>query len=114
MSDTKNFSIFDFDSVDAYLQAMFQSIKEKHPAYSMRQWTKKLGVSDSGTLSRVLSGERKISTKSRDRIVQALGLDNYQKAYFEILALGRDGASSASREVIRELLRHRSVDYSPK
>lgn len=112
MKTDDNISIFDFDSVSDYLTAIFQQRKARRRGFSLRLWASKLGLkaTDSGNLSRVLSGQRDLSKTMQEKIARELALDEDEKAYFEVLALGRDKISAASFARIKDCLREHATE----
>ncbi|MGZ3694236.1 MAG: TIGR02147 family protein [Bdellovibrionota bacterium] len=61
------------DAVRIYLQQEFQKKAEKNPRYSLRAFARLLDV-DHATLSSMLSGKRKITSRSARNLLQSLGV----------------------------------------
>lgn len=100
-------SIFNFDSVSDYLTCVFRTRKARRRTYSLRLWASKIGLkaTDSGNLSRVLSGQRDLSKTMLERIAADLELSAHERAYFELLALGRGKISPQSLAHLKEQLK---------
>lgn len=60
------------------LQSEFEMIKSRNSAYSLRSYAKKLGI-NSGVLSQIFNGKRRVSSKFVNKIIDSLDLDPVQK-----------------------------------
>jgi uncharacterized protein (TIGR02147 family) len=72
-------------SIQLCLKQFFLEAKAKNPAFSLRSFARKIGLSPSAT-SRVLNGKRGLSKQKSHQILDRLGLGPEQKQ--EILSLG--------------------------
>lgn len=101
-----NVSIFEFDSISDYLTSVLETRQARRKSYSLRFWALRLGlkVSDSGNLSRILSGRRAPSHNMALRLKKDLGLSENEGAYFELLALGDSKISRQSLNTIKKSL----------
>lgn len=109
MSDSKrdpDIVIFDYDTMSDYITAIFQSRKRQRSTYSLRAWAIRLGLkaTDSGNLSRVITGKRSLSTKLGKKIAEDLKLSGYELAYFEILSVGSGKISRESFAYLQKAL----------
>lgn len=104
MRSDQDVSVFDFDSVSSYLSAVFRSRKIRRRRFSLRGWATRIGLkaSDSGNLSRVLSGQRELSRPMVDKLARDLALEPGELAYFEVLAMGRERISPESLARLKE------------
>lgn len=100
-------SIFDFNSLGAYLTSVFQQRKVARRYFSLRSWALKLGQkpSYSGNLSRILSGQRDLPKYMVASFVENLALDSNERAYFELLSIGNQKISVESLAKIRAALK---------
>jgi uncharacterized protein (TIGR02147 family) len=71
-------------AIQRILQSRLTSARAKNPSYSVRAFSKKVGVS-AGTLSLIMLGKRTISRKLAEKITKNLMLDPQERA--EILKL---------------------------
>jgi len=80
----KNISIFDFKSGTDYLGALYKSIVETNPRYSLRSFAQKIGL-DQSSLVRYLAGERSLSPNKSHVIAENLKLSEMESHYFKLL-----------------------------
>jgi uncharacterized protein (TIGR02147 family) len=66
-------------AIQRILQSRFAGLRAKNPAYSIRAFSKRVGIS-AGTLSLILLGKRSISKKLADKISRNLMLDPQERA----------------------------------
>lgn len=90
MSEKEKVSIFSCERPEEFLQKVFEEKRALRPRYSMRQFAIFLGFSDSGTLSRILSGKRAISLSRVHKLAQILKLNSDEKIYFLQMTLLQD------------------------
>jgi uncharacterized protein (TIGR02147 family) len=90
---TKRFtiSIYDYAKSSDFLRDTFNQIKKERPSYSIRAWSKQLQTNNPTSLARILSDERRIPKAMIPVICKALDLDPNETAYFELLAIGKEG-----------------------
>ncbi len=69
-----------FDYRD-WLASELQTRKSKNPFFSLRGFSRKIGVSPA-TLSQLLSGKRRLTERTALKIVECLGLDESMKQRF--------------------------------
>lgn len=62
-----------------FLEKALKRKKEKNPAYSLRAFAKQLGISPS-SLSEILKGQRRVSIKIAERIINQLDLTSIERA----------------------------------
>jgi uncharacterized protein (TIGR02147 family) len=74
-------------AIQQLLQTQFAEHQSKNPRYSLRAFSKRVGV-ETGPLSAILNGKRRISRKLAERIVTRLMLDPQRRS--EILRLFPD------------------------
>jgi uncharacterized protein (TIGR02147 family) len=66
-------------AIQRILRERFEELRTRNPAYSIRAFSKKVGLSPA-TLSRVLNGKRKVSRKLADAISGKLMLDPQERS----------------------------------
>lgn len=66
-------------AVQKLLQQKLYEIQRSNPAYSLRAFAQKTGIS-SGALSQILNGKRRVSAKIVQRLVSSLTLDPQERA----------------------------------
>jgi len=74
-------SVLDFQDYRAFLRAELEKGLRANAAYSLRAFAKRCGVSPS-YLSRVLNGQRKLSSRHAALIAQGLGLNPEERGHF--------------------------------
>lgn len=102
MTTGDRLSVFEYADAPTFLRDTLESIKKTRPRYSIRAWSIKLKYSNPTSLARTLSENRKIPTQMIHPICESLSLSPKEKAYFELIALGRDKFSAESFEILRE------------
>ena len=106
---TKRFSvsIYDFREVADFLNATFDQIKHSNPAYSIRAWAKKLNAGHPSSLTKTMAGieGRRIPEKTVSNISLALELDVYERAYFELLTIGKGRLSPQTFDLLSDLIK---------
>lgn len=107
--------VFEYESATAFLRAVFLRRKEERRGFSLRLWAAMLGLkpSDSGNLSRILSGQRDLSQQMARKIADELSLGEFERAYFELLSLGQRKISRDSLEKIKGCLESALRDEVP-
>ena len=65
-------------AVQKKLSEKFSDLRLKNPAYSLRAFSRKLGMSSS-SVSEILNGKRRVSIKIVQRISDRLCLDPYER-----------------------------------
>lgn len=107
MTSTEDVSIFDFDSIDTYLAAIIRARKSQRKTFSLRLWATRMGLkpSESGNLSRIVSGQRDLPRRIAEKIAHELNLKDAELVYFELLSAGREKISSASLSQLKTCLR---------
>lgn len=73
-------------SPQAFLNWLFQQKQIKNPKYSLRAWAPRLGISVS-TLSRILSGQRRVTYDLAVKIAQNLDTCSTEKFLFLLVVL---------------------------
>lgn len=95
-------------TVQKLLQERMVEAKVRNPAFSMRALSRKLGLSPA-MLSRVLSGQRKVSSRLAKRIVEALMLDPQEQS--EILSRFPADKRQAPTDAVDPLYLQLSADH---
>lgn len=91
------------------VRAEYRRIREKNPAFSQRAFAKKIKV-NSGTLSAILQGKRKISAQSSRAILSRLPIDESYRAWLsETLASKKKGEGLAIKRTLLDLDRFEIV-----
>lgn len=75
--------IFDYIHPQKYLEDVFLEKKEKNPSFSVRAWSKQMGLSTHSALSGWLNGKKEILPSNIESINQSLKLNGKELKYFE-------------------------------
>jgi uncharacterized protein (TIGR02147 family) len=89
-------NIFQFRNFREFLKRHLNLRQEKTPGYSLRQFSKELGVSHS-RLSEILSSESSISMSLAVKISEGLNLQNGERAFFMDLVRMDCGRTKSAR-----------------
>src|ERR1700733_636214 len=73
-------------TLSAFLREEFQKLSSRNPKYSIRAFSRKLGISPA-TLSRILSGKQTPRNQVIDKIGKKLGLSQQQLDSFYALTI---------------------------
>lgn len=85
--------IYEYQNIKDFLRSELQSRIDKNPRYSLRSFAKSLGL-HAAELSLVLRGERALSYRSSQKILDNLSLSPHQQKYFiELLQAEKNGIS---------------------
>lgn len=93
----------------SYLKTVLVERISKNPAYSLRAFSRDLGVAPS-TLSEVLKGSKKFSPTTAFQVAQRLGLDQSAQEYFVTLVQW----DSAKTPEMKDALKRRIQSMNPK
>ena len=80
-------SIFDFETADQWIKAVYSARKNRNTSYSLRAFSKSLGLTHP-VLSRLLQGKTKLSPETVRLISEKLNLTSPETKYFEQIASG--------------------------
>ncbi|MEQ1877323.1 MAG: TIGR02147 family protein [Bdellovibrionia bacterium] len=94
--------IFTYHDYRAFLRDWFDYLKKSEPGFSLRGLAKLAGLS-SAYMPMVMSGRRRLSEESLNRIMPFVKLDPSQKSYLRLLCQFSD--SSSQEESLRALER---------
>jgi uncharacterized protein (TIGR02147 family) len=97
--------IFQYDDYRSFLKDAYEEQRKLDPAFSHRGIGKRGGF-DPGLFSKVISGQRNISSKMIPRFVEAFSLGEREAAYFSVLVrLNQARLISQKKKLLDELLR---------
>ena len=93
--------IFEFDSVQAFLEGYYHSLKKRRPLYSLTLLSRRMGMKSNASLLKLLSRERGIGPKLALQLETYFHFDDGEREYFRLLLL-LDGAglNSETRRMI--------------
>lgn len=101
--------IYDYLDFHEFLRQRYIELHKENRFFSYRYIGGKIGL-DSGSVSRVLNKDRKITAETAARLAKVFGLNNSEKDFFETLVFYRQSKSSAEKEYFFEkILRQRNV-----
>ena len=73
--------IYKYESAKVFLQQHFEEKVRRNPRYSLRSYSKYLGVS-AAELSQVFRGKRNLSFSSAKKVIQSMGLNSDESKHF--------------------------------
>lgn len=92
-----------------FLRDKYKARKREHPSFSYRYIGGKVGL-DSGTLTRILKGERNLDPEMAARLARVFGLDESEQDFFEALVLYGQARSHAEKNhFLEKIFRMRGV-----
>lgn len=95
-----------FDNREFILDELAEK-RSRNPRYSIRAAAKQLGV-NSGTLTRILNGTRRLGPELLPKVIAFLGLKRKEAEYFKLLVQFNQTADpAAKRAYYKELLKRR-------
>ncbi len=94
--------VFDYTETIPYLKAVLDERKRRNPQFSLRAWTKQLGVSDAAQISRVFTQKRPITLGLAMQILEGLKLSTQEAEYFKLLALREVSTDETERSMLME------------
>ena len=93
--------IFEFLDFREFLRARYQEIHATRRNFSYRYIGDKIGL-DSGSVSRVLNGDRKLDLEKLSTLCKVFGLSKVEQEYFETLVLYGQAKSNAEKNFFLE------------
>lgn len=78
-------NVYEYDDFVDYLNDRLAEIKKNRPRYSLRSWSRKLGFSAPGPMSRILTRKREPTLDHVKRIAKALEATPEETTYMECL-----------------------------
>jgi uncharacterized protein (TIGR02147 family) len=81
----QNIDIFEFNDPREYLLKVFKNKREKNPRFSLRAWSKQIGLKNHVMLSMTLNGKRNLSSNIAGKIRNSLNLSIDEARYFDTL-----------------------------
>ena len=97
-------SIFDFDDLVVYLNALLDAKKQKNSRFSLRAWAKKLNYQNPSFISQVLKGERQANIVLVERVRDREQLDENEWRHLKILYI-KSCQKEQSEEIFKDLLK---------
>ena len=98
-------SIYEYTEPRDYLSAVFSQKRSTNPRFSLRSWSKQIGLSSPAILSLVLKGKRILKPKQAVKIRRSLKLEAQEARYFDFLILYRNAGSIEEKEFYENILR---------
>lgn len=80
-----NISIFNYESPNQYLRDAWNKKRAFNKNFTIRAWSKQLGISSPGTFYQIIDGKRNLPKKYVKAISESLGLDAKESMYLETL-----------------------------
>jgi len=101
-------NIFDYFDYREYLTVYYKIMKRENPKFSHRSFLAKADIPGTVFLQRIMTGQRKISSKYIPNLVRALQLKKREANYFSIMIKFLDEKDPTQKqEHLRELMRLR-------
>ncbi len=104
--------IYRYHDYREFLKDWFRYLKENHKGFSLRNLSKKAGIS-AGYLPMVLAGSRHLSLKALSRLMPELDLKRAERSYLEnLVTLGSTDSLSVRTEALEKMKRYRAYQKS--
>lgn len=94
----KNLKIFEYLDYREFLQDYYNQKKESTPSFSLRVFSDKIGFKAKDFISRVMNGEKNLSSSSISKIAHGLNLSKNESIFFEALVLFNQANSTEERD----------------
>lgn len=98
-------SVYDYLKASLFFQDLLLEIRQRRPSYSTRAWCQKLGLSNSGTISRILKGERPAPVSMTALLAEQHELTEMELVYLQTLCACEDRVPVKTLETLRDVLR---------
>lgn len=100
MRDAEVFTkkIFKYDNYRAFLCDYFEFSQKNQKSFSKRYFAQKIGFASHSFLIYILRGEKNLSESSLLKVSQALGLNNQEAEYFDVLVRFNQAATADERD----------------
>jgi len=96
--------VFSFDNPREFLQATLHEKQKLNPRFSIRAWTRQLGLDHPSILARLIKGERTLKSPMAQKIADTLKLGGDARRYFELLVLFENAKTPLEKEVYQDML----------
>jgi len=109
-------SIYNYEDPAKFLSAFLNEKQKLDPNYSVRVFSKSLGLNSSAQIVDILKGSKKIKTKLVEKLVEVTSIDNSERMYFEAI-IARSQTDIAEKMkmydlIIQELLPTSTSSFS--
>ena len=103
MGETKpTKKIFEFLDYREFLKDYYNTRKEANPAFSLRVFSDKIGFKAKDFISRVMNGEKKLSSQSIPKVANGLRLGKHETEFFAALVKFNQAETTEERNVAFE------------
>ena len=91
--------VLQYTNYRVYLQDYYEFKKKTVPAFSLRFFAEKAGLSSHAHLKLTIDGKRNITKNTVVKLIHGLGLENQRAAYFESLVFFNQAQTDADKQV---------------
>ncbi len=91
--------IFNFLSVQHYLQKLYEYRKSTEKKFSYQFWAEEVGITDRSYLRQIVTGQRGLNNELAHQMAKQLGLTDLEYQYF-VLLTEYSAADEVSRNAI--------------
>ena len=103
MGETKpTKKVFEFLDYREFLKDYYNTRKEANPAFSLRVFSDRIGFKAKDFISRVMNGEKKLSTQSIPKVANGLRLGKHETEFFTALVKFNQAETTEERNVAFE------------
>lgn len=103
MGETKpTKKVFEFLDYREFLKDYYNTRKEANPAFSLRVFSDKIGFKAKDFISRVMNGEKKLSTQSIPKVANGLRLGKHETEFFAALVRFNQAETTEERNAAFE------------
>ncbi len=101
--------VFEYLDFRELLRNRYAALHKENRSFSYRYVAGKVGL-DSGSVSRILNGDRKINADTAVKIAKVFGFNEFEREYFETLVFYGQAKSSAEKNhFLEKILRQRNI-----
>jgi uncharacterized protein (TIGR02147 family) len=102
--------VYDFSEPRDFLADVLQEKQSTNPRFSLRAWSKQLGLASPAALSLILRGERRLQPDLVAKIADSLKLKREEQNYLQVLTLYSNSSSETEKQLYSDLLKQLRPD----
>lgn len=106
MASNTSLCIYNYVDAAEFLRDLLGEIRQRRPSYSVRSWATRLGMSNSGSLSKILSGQRPVPLRLTLLIAEQHGVTPQETAYLQVLVACNGRISTESLSIAQSVFKN--------
>ena len=104
MQASNHMKIFDYNDPTEYLLSVYNEKKKRNPSFSLRAWTKQIGLRHHAMLSMIFSGKRRLKPGIATKIKNSLDLNPIESRYFDMLVMFKNSDNQEEKGFYADIL----------